>query len=266
MRSVAIALLLFVGQPAVQRPSFEVATVKRNVSGDPGGGGGFRAGGRFQMKNVSVDILIRIAYRQGAQLLPSQIVGGPEWMRSDAYDIVATADGDLAAKTPAELLPVQPLLLQSLLEDRFRLKVHRETRELQRYALVRARKDRSIGPQLRPSGLDCSVDFTKCSIRVGAGTFTSGSTPIVALANYLASTVVQTVVVDRTGLGGRYEIALEWTPDRAVPANGDGAPTVPSDKPSVFAALQEQLGLKLEPERGPVDVVVIDHIERPTEN
>lgn len=264
MRSVAIALLLLAAQPAVQRPSFEVATVKRNVSGDPGGGGGFRAGGRFQMTNVSVDILIRIAYRQGAQLLPSQIVGGPEWMRSDAYDIVATAGSAFAAKTAAELLPVQPLLLQSLLEDRFKLKVHRETRELQRYALVRARKDRSIGPQLRPSGLDCSVDFTKCSIRAGAGTFTSGSTPIVALANYLASTVVQTVVVDRTGLDGRYEIALEWTPDRAVPANGGAAPTAPSDKPSVFAALQEQLGLKLEPERGPVDVVVIDHIERPT--
>jgi len=167
MRYAAIALLLLVGQPAGPRPSFEVATIKRNVSGAPGGGGGFRAGGRFQMTNVSVDILIRIAYRQGAQLLPSQIVGGPEWMRSDAYDIVATAGSDFAAKTPAELLPVQPLLLQSLLEDRFKLKVHRETRELQRYALVRARKDGTLGPQLRLSRLDCSVDFTKCSIRVG---------------------------------------------------------------------------------------------------
>ena len=266
MRYVATALLLLVGQLAAPRPSFEVVSIKRNASGDPGGGGGFRAGGRFQTTNVSVDILIRIAYRQGAQLLPSQIVGGPEWMRADAYDIVATAGSALAEKTPAELLPMQPLLLQSLLADRFKLKVHRETRELQRYALVRARKDGSLGPQLRPSGLDCSVDFTQCSIRFGAGTFTSGSTTIVALANYLASTVVQTVVVDRTGLEGRYEIGLAWAPDRVqLPQNGDAAPA-PSDKPSIFAALQEQLGLKLEPERGPVEVVVIDHIERPTQN
>src|SRR5262249_5407026 len=144
---------------------------------------------------------------------------------------------------------------QSLLEDRFKLKVHRETRELQRYALVRAQKDGALGPQLRPSRLDCSVDFTKCSIRVGAGTFGSGSTPIVALTNYLASSIVQTVVVDRTGLEGRYEINVEWSADQSA-----------TDKPSIFAALQEQLGLKLEPERGPVDVVVIDHVDRPTEN
>jgi len=266
MRYVAIAVVLLLGQPAVPKPSFEVATIKRNVSGAPGGGGGFRTGGRFQMTNVSVDILIRIAYRQGAQLLPSQIVGGPESMRSDSYDIAATVGSDLAAKTPAELLPVQPLLLQSLLADRFKLKVHGETRELQRYALVLAKKDTSLGPQLRRSQIDCTIDFTKCSVQAGSGTFTSGSTPIGSLVNYLASAVVQTVVVDRTGLEGRYDIALEWTPDRAsLPAKGNAAPA-PSDKPSIFAALQEQLGLKLEPERGPVDVVVVDHIERPTEN
>jgi uncharacterized protein (TIGR03435 family) len=266
MRHAVVALWLLAAQPAVQKPSFEVATIKRNVSGDPGGGGGFRLG-RFQITNVDVEMLLRIAYRQGPQLLPSQIVGGPEWMRSDFYDITATVGPDLAAKPPAELLTMQPLLLQSLLEDRFKLKVHRETRELQRYALVLARKDTSLGPQLRRSQIDCSVDFTKCSVRAGAGTFTSGSAVIVALANYLASAVVQTVVVDRTGLEGRYEIALEWAPDRSpLPLNGDATPAVPSDKPSIFAALQEQLGLKLEPERGPVDVVVIDHIERPTEN
>jgi uncharacterized protein (TIGR03435 family) len=267
MRYAAIALLLLVGQPAAPKPSFEVVSVKRNLSGQSGGGGGFRTGGRFQITNVWVELLIRLAYRQGATLFPSQIVGGPEWMRSDGYDIAATVGGDLAGKTPVELLPVQPMLLQSLLEDRFKLKVHRETRELQRYALVLARKDKVLGPQLRPSRIDCSVDFTKCSLNVQTGAFTSGSTPIAALANYLASTVVQTVVVDRTGLEGRYEITLEWTPDRApLPPTGDAPPAAASDKPSIFAALQEQLGLKLEPERGPVDVVVIDHVERPTEN
>ena len=264
---VVIALTIVASAAIAQppKPSFEVATVKRNPGTETGGGGGFR-GGRFQITNVDVEMLVRIAYRQGPQLFPSQLVGGPEWMRSDTYDIVATVGPELAGKTLTELLPVQPLLLQSLLEDRFKLKVHRETRELQRYALVLARKDKALGPQLRPSGIDCSVDFTKCSVRAGLGTFTSGSTLIVPLANYLASAVVQTVVVDRTGLQGRYEISLEWTPDRSpVTPTADAAPA-PSDKPSIFAALQEQLGLKLEPERGPVDVVVIDHIERPTEN
>lgn len=265
MRYVAIALLLLVGQPAGPRPSFEVATIKRNVSGDPGGGGGFRAGGRFQMTNVDVQTLVRIAYRQGPPLYPSQIVGGPEWMRSDSYDITATVGDALAAKSPAELRGMQPLLLQSLLEDRFKLRIHRETRELQRYGLVLARKDKVLGPDLRPSRIDCSVDFTKCSVNAQPGAFTSGSTPISTLANYLASAVVQTVVSDKTGLEGRYEIVLEWTPDRTrVPPSGETAPA--ADKPSIFAALQEQLGLKLEPERGPVNVVVIDHIERPTEN
>jgi uncharacterized protein (TIGR03435 family) len=134
------------------------------------------------------------------------------------------------------------------------------------YALVLARKDGALGPQLRQSRLDCSVDFTKCSPAASPGAFSSGSTPIASLTNYLASAVVRRVVVDRTGLDGRYEIALEWTPDRTpLPLNADVLPSSP-DKPSIFTALQDQLGLKLESERGPVDVVVIDHVERPTED
>jgi uncharacterized protein (TIGR03435 family) len=266
MRYAAIALLLLVGQPVVPRPSFEVVSIKRNVSGNSGGGGGLRPGGSFQITNIDVQTLIRIAYRQGPPLYPSQIVGGPEWTRSDSYDITATVGDALAAKSPAELREIQPLLLQSLLEDRFKLKLHRETREMQRYALVLAGKDKVLGPDLRPSRIDCSVDFTKCSVSAQPGVFSSGSTPVATLANYLASAVVQTVVSDKTGLEGRYEIALEWTPDRTrLPPSGDPALTA-SDKPSIFAALQEQLGLKLEPERGPVNVVVIDHIERPTQN
>jgi uncharacterized protein (TIGR03435 family) len=135
------------------------------------------------------------------------------------------------------------------------------------YALVLARKDGALGPQLHSSRIDCSVDFTKCSPRTGPGQFSSGSTPLLSLVNYLASAVVQRVVVDRTGLDGRFEINLEWTPDRTpLPLNGD-APAPPSpDKPSIFTALQDQLGLKLEAERGPVEVIVIDHVERPTED
>lgn len=210
--------------------------------------------------------MILIAYRAGRQLFPSQIIGAPTWT-SEGYDITAKVGADLAGKSQPELLRVQPLLLQSLLEDRFKLKVHRETRQLPMYTLVLAAKDGALGPQLHPSRLDCSVDFTKCSVRAGAGQFSSGSTPLVSLVNFLASAVVQRVVVDRTGLDGRFDISLEWTPDRTpLPLNGDTPAPPASDKPSIFAALQEQLGLKLEAERGPVDVVVIDHVERPTED
>jgi uncharacterized protein (TIGR03435 family) len=278
MRYLTLALtMLLAQQPAPPaspkpqaeagpRPSFEVATIKRNTTVDAGGRGGLVPSGVFRMVNVPVTVMIQVAYRAGPQLYPSQIIGGPEWLK-ESYDITAKVGNDLQGKSQGELLRAQPLLLQSLLEDRFKLKVHRETRDLPRYALVLANKNGTLGPQLRRSRLDCNVDFTQCSVRAGQGQFASGGTPMVSLVNYLASAVVQTVVVDRTGLDGRYEINLEWTPDRTpLPLNGD-TPAPPSpDKPSIFVALQEQLGLKLEPERGPVDVVVIDHVERPTED
>lgn len=268
MRYAAIALLLAQAatQPAAPKPSFEVATIKKNTTVDANGRGGVGPGGLFRLVNVPVRMMIAIAYRSGPQLFPSQIVGGPEWL-NESYDISAKVGSDLQGKPQSELLRAQPLLLQSLLEDRFKLKVHRETRELQRYALVRANKNGALGPRLRPSRLDCSVDFTQCSVRASQGQFASGSSPLISLVNYLASAVVQTVVVDRTGLEGRYEISLEWTPDRVpLPLAGGVPPPPASDAPSIFAALQEQLGLKLEPERGPVDVLVIDHVERPAEN
>jgi uncharacterized protein (TIGR03435 family) len=273
MKHAAIALVLMAAaasclaaQDPAARPKFEVATIKRNVTVDAGGGGGLRPNGSYRLVNVDVRTMLLIAYRAGRQLFPSQIIGAPGWT-SETYDITAKAGDDLALKSQAEILRVQPLLLQSLLEDRFKLKVHRETQQLPMYALVLARKDGTLGPQLRPSRLDCSVDFSKCSLRPGPGAFSSGSTPLVSLVNYLASAVVQRVVVDRTGLEGRFEINLAWTPDRTpLPLNGDALAPPSLDKPSIFTALQEQLGLKLQSEVGPVDVVVIDHIERPTED
>jgi uncharacterized protein (TIGR03435 family) len=268
MRHAAIALLLMLGQQQAQRPAFEVATIKRNTSLAQNGTAGFGAGARFRATNIDVLTLVRIAYGTGpSRMLPSQIVGGPAWMSSDSYDITAKVADDLAGKSQAELIAVQPALLQSLLEDRFKLKIHRETRELAVYALVRARQDRGLGPQLRPSRLDCNVDFSQCAVHAAPGQFASGGAAITSLVNYLASAVVQRRVIDRTGLDGRFEIMLQWTPDRTpLPLNGDAPPAASADAPSIFAALQEQLGLKLESERGPVEVVVIDHVERPTEN
>jgi uncharacterized protein (TIGR03435 family) len=114
-----------------------------------------------------------------------------------------------------------------------------------------ARKDGGLGPQLRRSTINCAVDITRCETRSLNGQLTSTSMTAGALASFLASVPLKTVVVDRTGLSGTFALSLEWTPDG-------------SDKPTLFTAIQDQLGLKLEPERAAVEVVVIDRIERPS--
>jgi uncharacterized protein (TIGR03435 family) len=158
---------------------------------------------------------------------------------------------DLAARPQAELFSVLPLLLQSLLEDRFKLKVHRETRELPVYVLSTANRNGSLGPQLRPSAVNCAAEPDKCTLRPFPGHL-SGVSNLEIMTNLLAVSV-ERVVVDHTGLAGQFEYNLEWSPDQSA-----------SDKPSLFAAIQEQLGLKLESTKGPVDVLVIDHVEKPT--
>jgi uncharacterized protein (TIGR03435 family) len=259
------ATSVVLAQEAPSRQTFEVATIKRNTSLASGGGGGMAPGGRFRLVNVDVRTMISIAYRMGAQLSPSQIVGGPEWTSSEYYDVAGKVGDDLADKPPAALIAAQPLLLQSLLEDRFRLNVHRETRQLPRYALVLARKDGALGPHLLRTTVDCTVDRQKCSLQGAPGHFTGGAVRITTLIGFLSANV-QRVVIDRTGLDGTFELDLEFAPDHASPPlSGDTTPPS-ADKPSIFTALEDQLGLKLQSERGPVDVVVIDHIERPTEN
>lgn len=268
MRHAAIVLLLLLGQQPAPRPAFEVATIKRNAAVDPGFALGFQPGGRFRAVGMDVRTLIAIANQMGGRgrLLPSQIVGGPDWTHTDGYDIVAKVGDNFAGGTPAEQIARRGALLQSLLEDRFKLQVHRETRQLPRFALVLARKDGALGSRIRPAAADCLAEPARCETRSTPGQLTSTNMSMGNLAIYLASNVVQNVVVDRTGLTGFFALDLEWTPDRApLPLNGDTTPA-PSDRPSIFGALQDQLGLKLETERGAVEVLVIDHVERPTED
>jgi uncharacterized protein (TIGR03435 family) len=248
--ALAIALAILAGQTAAPKPAFEVATVKRNTSIEPAFSIGFQPGGRFRVVGMDVRTLITIAYRMGARLYPSQVVGGPAWMASDAYDIAAKAADEVLTGPAAEITAKREAMLQSLLEDRFKLKVHRDRREVTGYALVLARKDGALGPQLRRSTINCAVDITRCETRSLNGELTSTSMTAGALASFLASVPLKTVVVDRTGLTGMFALSLEWTPDG-------------SDKPTLFTAIQDQLGLKLEPEHTPIEVVVIDHIERP---
>jgi uncharacterized protein (TIGR03435 family) len=229
-------------------------------------------------------MLIRNAF----QLQDFQISGGPAWLGTDRFDIVAKADGDIQPPTPGGPPAPTQLMLRGLLADRFKLVVHHETRELPIYVLALARSDRSLGPQLRFSQVDCAARALErgragaptpglpplgerpvCGMRVGPGQMSGGGFPLSQLTGAL-SPIVQRVVVDRTGLAGNYDIDLTWTPDQMPsgprPADAPALAAIDPNGPSIFTAIQEQLGLKLDSQRGPVEVLVIDRVERPTEN
>jgi uncharacterized protein (TIGR03435 family) len=262
--------------PGPRAPAFEVASVKPNRSGDLAVRIELPAGNRFTATNVPLRELVRFAY----DVQSARLMGGPDWIRSERFDIVARAERDLPGWTPAG--PPIPLLLmmRALLTDRFGLVVHQETRELPIYALTVARDDRKFGPELRPSSLECGAtqpgpparppagpDQPSCGARIGPGQMAMGGMPMTELATIL-SNFVQRTVIDRTGLAGTFDIHLSWTPDRLPqgppPPGAPPLPPVDPNGPSLFAALTEQLGLKLEPQQAPLDVLVIDRVERPT--
>jgi bla regulator protein blaR1 len=245
--------------------AFEVASVKPNKSSDP------RVmeldilpSGVFTARNVPLRQLILLAY----DIRGTQLSGGPSWIGSDRFDIDAKADGGLK-------LGAAPPQLRQLLLERFNLKVHKETREVPIYALVLARSDGRLGPALHPLPTDYCAEVAArgrsgqpapppppaqrrgCVMRGGSGTLTAGSMPISTLAGRLVP-LVNRVVEDRTGLRGVFDFDLEWTPDEIAATDLSG--------PSIFTALQEQLGLKLESAKGPVDVLIIDSVERLTED
>jgi uncharacterized protein (TIGR03435 family) len=262
-------------------PSFEVASVKTNTSGDQRVMIQTPPGGRFTATNVPLRNLIVLAYR----LQNFQLIGGPDWIRSERFDIVAKAEGNLPPFTPSG--PPEPLLgmVRTLLAERFKLVVHHETRELPIYALVVARTDGKLGPQLHPAVVDCEAAALRarggpppgpppgerptCGMRIGPGQMMAGGTPLSQFVNPL-SQFVQRTVIDRTGLTGAFDFDLSWTPDQLPqgppPPGAPPLPPIDPNGPSIFTALQEQLGLKLDAQRGPVDVIVIDRAERPTED
>jgi uncharacterized protein (TIGR03435 family) len=262
-----------------EKPKFEVASVRPNTADDGKVMMGIQPGGRYNAVNVPVWDLIRQAY--GLQRF--QLVGGPDWMESARYDIVAKAEGDIPRGLPGEPLGPLNLMLQDLLEERFKLRTHRETRELPIYALTLARRDRKLGTGLRESSVDCSLIAGRgrsgpppgppapgmrptCGIRIGPGQIMAGGAPIAQLS-LVMSQLAQRIVIDRTGLSGNFDVDLTYTPDRlpqGPPPPGVQMPSIDPNGPSLFTAVQEQLGLKLESERGPVEVLVIDHVERPT--
>ncbi len=270
-------------------PKFEVTSVKKSGPTPPQGifRVGMQPGGRFAVTMMPVGALITMAY--GIQRF--QLVGGPSWINSDRFDINAIAEDVPIQPTPPGTPNRMQLLLRSLLKERFALVVHNETRELPLSYLVMAREDRKLGERLRPSTVDCRAvmaerakaaregapptpptppkpgEIPQCGMRGGFGSITAGSMAISNLATMLGG-MLNRPIYDRTNLTGNFDIQLEYTPDQ-MPQLPPGATLPPgftlpsSDGPSLNTALQEQLGLKLEATRGPVDVLVVDSVEQP---
>jgi len=229
-------------QPAAP-PNFEAASIRPNTSGDTARAFRVEPGGNVRAINVTVRHLMWNAYGVN----DFEIIGGPSWAGTDRYDIVARTAGN---PRPEELRP----MLRALLSERFKLKVQQTTRELPIYALVILRTDNRPGPKLRPAEGPCATGVGPgCGAAVGTGTLRSRGLTMARLAGELAGQVGRRVR-DETGLAGAFDLELEWTPG----FQADGA--------SLFTALQEQLGLKLEPRVGPVDVLVIESVERPIDN
>jgi uncharacterized protein (TIGR03435 family) len=170
-------------------------------------------------------------------------------------------------KTARPDSPKMPMV-RTLLADRFKLVAHKESRELPIYELVVARSDGQLGPKLHPSTCVAgrTPDGNRCGFRPGPGVFVGTDVAVAMRIDASLSSEVHRMVVDRTGLAGTLDIDLHWLPDNpALGPQPDTPPPSPGD-PSIFTALQEQLGLKLESTRGPVDVLVIDHVEHSNED
>ena len=269
MGNAAKLFLVLVVVPALgvaataQRAQFEVASVKLHTSDDQRTYMVAQPGGRFVAGNITLRFLIRSAF----QLQGDQIVGGPNWLDTDRFDIDARAPQ--APGPPSAQLGE---MLQSLLADRFKLTTHNEKRELPVFALERARRDGSLGPGFRATACpELAVDLSRpqpcTNAQTGVGSLTMRGMPLNQFTPFLSS-FVNRVVVDRTGLDGRYDIELKWTPEQPAQGRG-GAGEPPATDPnaiSIFTAVQEQLGLRLNSTRDSVDVLVIDTLEHPTPN
>lgn len=268
-------------------PSFEVASIKPNHSGDAGTHINTADPSRFIATNVTVEFLITYAYN----MRDFQVSGGPAWVASDRFDIVAKVEDSLAQKIqkllPAERQDQMRLLMQSLVADRFKLSISHETKQLPVYALVVAKggsKLKEVPPPDANSNADSPPHPSApgatppspppggygMNIDNGSAVLTARAIPMSFLVTILSRPLGRQLV-DSTGLKGTYDITLKWTADAG---SGGGALRVAPDSasasdtagPSIFTALQEQLGLRLESTKGPVDTIVIDHIEMPSEN
>lgn len=236
--------------PASTGPTFEVATVKPGDANDPQFGLMSR-NGRFTATNATLQQLVGVAY----DVRNNQISGGPKWLVSDKYSIDAESNHTTAGLTRG---PQMGMMLRSLLADRFRLRVHRETKHEAVYELVAMKGGSKLTERVArgPAGR---------WLRFGPGELTGAAVPMLLLADQL-SRLLGRSVVDKTALAGSYDFTLRWIPrpGEFTPL-GRPEPTPPEDSngSSIFTALEEQLGLKLRPANGLVEILVVDRAERP---
>ncbi len=224
--------------------SFDAASVK---PADPAAAGStfqFPAGGRLRISNGTLRQIIETAWYEFRDF---QIVGGPSWLNSERYDISATGE----SRGATDGIPEVRKKLQTLLRERFELHVHTETRELPLYRLVTAKS----GPKIESAG---ETDSRPAGIQSGCGRMVGTNTTMANLVIYL-SRQLHRPVEDDSGLNGKYTFEFEWTTD-------DAPCSPPAEGPSLFTALQEKLGLRLESAKGPQQVLVIDSVKKPGEN
>ena len=280
LRSIYIVMCILGLGPQGSRPSFEVATIKQNTAvqgrsrlGDP-------PGGRFVAIRINLRTLIGAAYQGNPPT--GQLSGGPSWIDSDLWDIEAKApEGSVPPGTTFGFPPKMVLMLQSLLEERFQLKLHRETRESAVYDLTIAKGGSKLNlseDQTPPAMPGNGAPLQPGTIPRGAMKMVNGDFEASALSfgdfsKALATLYLHRPVNDKTDLKGLYDIKLRWTPDPSIGAPvGPGGPVVPAPPsgdpagPDIFTAIQEQLGLKLESAKGPVEFLVIGSAQKPSQN
>jgi uncharacterized protein (TIGR03435 family) len=233
--------IVSVAQVPGQKPAFEVASIKPSKA-DASSSGINTGNGRISGNNVTLKRCIMGAYAVG----PNQIVGGPDWLDLDRFEITAKAEepvGDTALMT----------MLQTLLAERFKLALHRESKPTDVYVLERANKE----PKLEKG------DGKGATTNNGRGNIVAKNASMDRFAETL-SRQMDRPVVNQTGLPGVFNLTLQWTPDTARPARTEDGARI--EGPSVFTAIQEQLGLRLRAQKVPVEVLVIDSAQRPSEN
>jgi|SRR5579883_2254854 len=279
--ATVLAFLFFAAPPVSSsqgrsKPAFEVATVKRNTAIEGRSRQGDQPGGRFVATRVTLRTLMGFAYRGVYGPL-----GGPAWVDSELWDIAAKApEGSVPGCTgPPDMdkPDTMALMVQSLLEDRFQLKTHSEQREIPVYELRIARGGAKIKlsddqtPAGPPSGPPQPGTIPRGAMKMLRGDVEGLAVPISGLVGTL-SLQAGRKVIDKTGLTGLYDFKLLWTPDPtaapAQPGTPVGTAPIPGDPggPSLFTSVQEQLGLTLQPAKANVDALIIDSVQKPSEN
>jgi uncharacterized protein (TIGR03435 family) len=267
--------------------AFEVVSIKPNAANDNRIMMRMAPGGRFTANGATLRMLMNQAYN----VRDFQISGGPGWMGSDRFDVDAKGPEGMPDRVPPEML--RPML-KAMIEDKFQLKYHNETKEMPVYVLTQLKdghKMKEVAPTdappppppggggpspvavgVGPGGVAQRLPPGARMVRMGRGQISANGAPMSLLIQQLSNQLGRPVI-DKTGLKGLYDIELQWTPEPGhggggFPTGGPDAPVAGADNsgPSIFTALQEKLGLKLDSQKGPVEIMVIDSVSKPAEN